>query len=189
MAKKSKASSKSKSVTKKDLNGALGLITGAVTLVFIVGTALAWWGYTFATTQVQDQLVQERIKFPPAGSPALDPEEYPGLQQYAGEYVDTGPKAKAYANEYIWKHMMESSENRTYAEVSTAARENPDDEELQQLRQSLFMGDMLRSSLLTAYAFSVFGLIAGYAIWVCLVGAVLMGLLTAKLFARASGKK
>ena len=32
--------------------------------------------------------------------PALTPAEFPGLQQYAGQKVDNGPKAKAYANEY-----------------------------------------------------------------------------------------
>ena len=48
---------------------------------------------------VHDQLAEQKIQFPPKGSPALDPKEFPGLQRYAGEGVDNGPKAKAYADQ------------------------------------------------------------------------------------------
>ena len=132
-------------------------------LVFVGGAQLAAWGASFADGTVHDQLVQEKVFFPKAGTPALDPKEFPGLQQYAGQQVDNGPKAKAYANEFIWAHMMKSSGGKTYAEVSTAAMANPKDAKLAALKTSLFQGDMLRSSLLTAYAFSVFGAIANYA--------------------------
>ena len=157
------------------------IITSAgilVMLVLIAGGALAAWGERFATSQVQSQLVQEKIFFPKAGTPALDPKEFPGLQQYAGTQVDTGDKAKAYADEFIWVHMMKASGNKTYAEVSTLASATvPADPKLAALKSTLFQGDMLRSSLLTAYAFSRFGLIAQWASVAFMAGAAIMALL------------
>jgi hypothetical protein len=156
------------------------LLTSAgvvVMLVLIVGGCLALWGESFATSQIQSQLTQEKIYFPKAGTPALDPKEYPGLQQYAGQQVDSGDKAKAYADEYIWHHMMKASGGKTYAEVSELARAKPTDTKLTALKSTLFQGDMLRSSLLTAYAFSRFGLVAHWAAIACFAGASLMLLL------------
>jgi hypothetical protein len=153
------------------------LLTSAgvlVMLLMIVGGSLALWGETFANSQIQSQLTQEKIYFPKAGTPTFDPKEYPGLQKYAGTQVDNGDKAKAYADEYIWHHMMKASGNKTYAEVSTLAQANPTDAKLSALKNTLFQGDMLRSSLLTAYAFSRFGLVAHWAAVACFVGAFTM---------------
>lgn len=163
-----------KTVTQSQLHNLLAYFSLALVTILLAATGLAWWGRSFATSQVKNQLVQEKISFPPAGSTALDPKEFPGLQQYAGQPVDTGTKAKAYADEFIWHHMMKASGGKTYAEISTAAQAAPTDQKLAALKSVLFQGDMLRSSLLTAYAFSVFGLIAYYAIIACLVAAVLM---------------
>ncbi len=167
------------------------IISSAGVLVFLVlitGGALATWGDKFAETQVQSQLVQEKIFFPQAGSAALDPKEFPGLQQYAGSQVDTGDKAKAYADEFIWHHMMKASGNKTYAEVSTLAQTTvPADPKLTALKATLFQGDMLRSSLLTAYAFSRFGLIAHWASVTFYAGAVVMAVLVLLGFAHMAG--
>jgi hypothetical protein len=143
----------------------LGVI---VTLVLLVGGGLAWLGYNFAHSQINSQLVQEKIYFPTAGSAALD------LQQYAGQPVDSGDKAKAYADQFIWHHMMKASGGKTYAEVSTLAMASPTDAKLAALKNTLFQGDMLRSSLLTAYAFSRFGVIAYWSMVLCLAGAATM---------------
>jgi hypothetical protein len=143
-------------------------------LVLLAGGSLALFGYNFAQSQIASQLTQEKIFFPKAGSPALDPAEYPGLQKYAGTQVDNGDKAKAYADEFIWVHMMKASDGKTYAEVSALAMANPTDTKLAALKTTLFQGDMLRSSLLTAYAFSRFGLIAQWAAIACFAGALVM---------------
>lgn len=174
-----------KYITQAQFNRTLGIAGLLIALLLVVGAGLAQFGRNFATNQVNSQLVQEKIKFPPKGSKALDPNEYPSLQQYAGQMVDNGKKAKAYADEYIWHHMMKSSGGKSYAEISEASRAKPEDKKLADLKNTLFQGDMLRSSLLTAYAFSVFGLIAGYAIVVCLVGAVLALLFSLSRFAKA----
>jgi hypothetical protein len=153
------------------------LLTSAgvlVMLLMIVGGCLALWGQSFATSQIHSQLTQEKIYFPKAGTPAFDPQEYPSLQKYAGQQIDSGDKAKAYADDYIWHHMMKASGGKTYAEVSELSRTNPTDPKLSALKNTLFQGDMLRSSLLTAYAFSRFGLVAQWAAVACFAGAFVM---------------
>ena len=145
-----------------------------LTLVLAAGAGLAAWGRSFATSQVQSQLVQEKVYFPPKGSAALDPTEFPGLQKYAGQQVDNGDKAKAYADQFIWVHMMKVAGGQTYAQVSTLALADPTNATLAVEKATLFQGDMLRSSLLTAYAFSRFGVIAWYAEVAFALGAVVM---------------
>lgn len=153
------------------------LLTAAgfvVMLLMLAAGGLAFWGQSFATSQVKSQLTQEKIFFPKAGDPAINPEEFPGLQKYAGTQVDSGDKAKAYADEFIWHHMMKASGGKTYAEVSALAAADKSDAKLAALKTTLFQGDMLRSSLLTAYAFSRFGLVAQWAAVACFAGAAVM---------------
>ncbi len=174
-----------KNVTQSQLYTVLGILGLVLTVVLLAVAVGARMGNTFATTQVRDQLVQEKISFPPAGSAGLDAAEFPGLQQYGGQPVDNGIKAKAYANEYIWAHMMKTSGGLSYAEASTASRANPTDMKLKAIKETLFQGDMLRSSLLTAYAFSVLGTIAGIAYPAALAAAVVVFLLSAASLAKA----
>src|SRR5690242_4284362 len=91
----------------------------------LAGAALSGWGYQFANNQIKSQLVQEKVFFPPKGSAALDPTEFPALQKYAGQQVDSGEKAKAYADQFIWVHMQKVAGGQTYAQVSTAAQADP----------------------------------------------------------------
>ena len=102
-----------------------------ISVMLFAAAGFAHWGQTFADSQIKSLLVQEQIFFPAKGDPALDPKTFPNLQKYAGQQVDNGVKAKAYANEYIWAHMMKASGNRTYAQVSAAAKANPTDVKLQ----------------------------------------------------------
>jgi hypothetical protein len=164
-------------IKRKQIDKLLTATGVLVTLALLAGGSLAGWGHSFATSQIQSQLVQEKIYFPKAGTPALDPAEFPGLQQYAGTQVDSGDKAKAYADEFIWHHMMKASGGKTYAEVGALAAANPTDTKLAGLKSTLFQGDMLRSSLLTAYAFSRFGLIAQWAELAFYTAAAIMAVL------------
>lgn len=152
----------------------LGLITTVVLLAF---SGIAYWGYNFASDHVKTELVSQKIFFPPKGSPALDPETYPGLQQYAGQQVDSGAKAKAYANEFIGKHLEEIAGGQTYAEVASASLANPTDQKLAGQKAALFQGETLRGLLLNAYAFDTFANLTLYAAVVSLIGAVVMFLL------------
>ena len=140
-------------------------------VLFVVGIVLAIAG-NFAHGYVTSQLNQERIVMPAAeGIASLPQASQDALKPYLGTKLDTGPKAQVYANNYIWEHMMASSQGKTYTEVSGAfmkASKDPSSDKaevakLGELRMSLFMGDSLRSILLTAYAFWLMGTIALYA--------------------------
>src|SRR5262245_29568162 len=109
-------------MTRRRIDLIISGLGAVMVLVLVAAAGLAWWGQKFAHDQISSQLVQEKIYFPKAGTPALDPEEFPGLQKYAGQQVDTGDKAKAYADEFIWVHMMKASGGKTYAQVSEEAR-------------------------------------------------------------------
>ena len=76
------------------------------------------WGSGFAHDMVHTQLSEQKIQFPPKGSPALDPKEFPGLQRYAGQAVDNGPKAKAYADQFIKVHLKGIADGKTYSQVA-----------------------------------------------------------------------
>lgn len=148
------------------------------TVVLIMIGGLAWYAGSFIQKNVHDELATQKISFPPKGSPALDPEEFPGLQQYAGQLVDNGPKAKAFANEYIAKHLEKVANGQTYAEVSAKAQADPTNTQLQQQANVLFKGETLRGLLLgDAYAFWTMGEISHAAALVAFVGGAIMSVL------------
>ncbi|WP_030176784.1 hypothetical protein [Spirillospora albida] len=147
-------------------------------VILLVGGILLTWGYNFANSNVRDQLKQQKIFFPPKGSPALDPKEYPALQKYAGKQVLDGGQAEAYANGYIKRHLEEMGGGKTYSELSTASRANPSDTKLAGQVQTAFRGETLRGLLLNAYAFWKIAQIALYGAIFCYVGAAVMALLS-----------
>lgn len=154
------------------------LLGVATTAVFVMIGALAWWGYHFATNEVKTELSSQKIYFPAKGSPALDPVEFPTLQQYAGQLVDNGPKAKAYANDFIGKHIEKIAGGQTYAEVSAAALKDPTNLKLQGQKAALFQGETLRGLLLgDGYAYWTFGMLAKYAAIAAFIGAGVMAIL------------
>lgn len=154
------------------------LLGAAITVVLVVLGTMAWWGYDFATSMVKKELTAQKIYFPEKGSPALDPAKYPGLQQYAGQLVDNGPKAKAYANEYIGEHLKSIAGGKTYAEVSAEALKDPTNAKLQAQKTSLFQGETLRGILIgTGYAYWTFGVLAQYAAIAAFAGAIVMAVL------------
>jgi len=149
----------------------------AVVVLVVVGI-LAAVGYQFATSTVRSELTSQQIYFPPKGSPALDPNEFPGLQKYAGQLVDNGPKAKAFANEFIAVHLKKVANGQTYSQVSAAALADPTNTALKQQAQVLFQGETLRGLLLgDGYAYWTFGQIAGIVALVTFAGAAVMLLL------------
>ena len=171
-------------VTKRDqrlIIDKVFILLGVVTmLVLLIAGAIAWRGYTFATHQVKTELSSQKIYFPPAGSPALDPKEYPDLQKYAGQQVDDGEKAKAYANGFIGRHLDKIAGGKTYSEVSNESKANPSDQKLQAQKQQLFMGETLRGLLLSAgYSYWTMGMLARDAAIAFFAGAAFMAILVA----------
>jgi hypothetical protein len=132
-----------------------------LTAALLVAGSLAFWGYSFANGKVHDQLAAQKIFIPPAGSEALaDPAIGPYLNKYAGQQVVNGQQAQAYADHFIAVHLKGVAGGKTYAEVSTLSRANPDDQELAGQVQTLFRGETLRGLLLNAYAFWKLGQLA-----------------------------
>ena len=132
-----------------------------LTIVLLVAGGLLYWGYSFANSNVHDQLAAQKIVFPPKGSEALAaPEIGRYLNQYAGQQLVNGAQAQAYANHFIAVHLKEAAGGKTYAQVSSLALQNPNDTKLAGQVQTLFRGETLRGLLLNAYAFWKIGQIA-----------------------------
>ncbi len=153
---------------------------GAVlTAVLVAAGIFLTLAASYANSNVHDQLAQQKIVFPPAGSTALASSEIgPYLNQYAGQPLTTGAQAKAYADHFIAVHLSEVANGKTYAEVSTALQTDENNATLKAQQATLFQGETLRGLLLTAYAFSVFGMIASIAAIVSWILAGIMLVLT-----------
>jgi hypothetical protein len=159
----------------------LVIIGTVLFLVLSVGSGLLMWGSNFAHNMVHNQLVEQKIQFPPQGSPGLDPAKFPGLQRYAGQMVDSGPKAKAYADQFIKVHLQGIANGQTYSQVSAASLADPTNTVLQGKVQTLFRGETLRGLLLYAWGWSVVGQIALWVAFAAILGAI------AVLFALGAG--
>ena len=140
-------------------------------VVLVVAGALLLIGYTFANTNVHNQLAQQQIVFPPqaafahpkAGS-EITPSMIPSVSQYAGQELTTGGQAQVYADDFIAVHLQEIGDGKTYAQLSQAALDLPKGSPAYTAAeakvQSVFQGTTLRGLLLEAYGFSVLAEIA-----------------------------
>ncbi|KRB43652.1 hypothetical protein ASG96_02995 [Terrabacter sp. Soil810] len=156
--------------------------TGLVmAVVLAVAGALLIYASSFVADNVKEQLSQQNITMPVAA--ALETQDQKdALLQYAGQTMENGAQAKAFADHYILVHMNTQSNNKTYSEVSgeyLKAVKDPNADPAQvkalgDLRQSLFMGNTLRGLLLNAYAFGTMGTIALYAGIASLIGATIL---------------
>jgi hypothetical protein len=158
-----------------------GLLLAAMLLVF----GLYFQGrYDFAHSTVEDQLSAQKIYFPPLEA-LSDEEKETDLAKYAGELVDSGKKAEVYANQFIGEHLKQTGENealwgKTYAELGALARSDSPPapvEEINEVRETVFKGEMLRGVLLTTYGFWQFGEEARFAMVASFIGAAVLLLL------------
>jgi hypothetical protein len=154
----------------------LAIIGTVLFMVLAVGGGLLLWGANFADNMVHDQLSAQKISFPQKGAENFSPTEYPGLQQYAGQAVDSGPKAKAYANEFIDVHLQGIGGGKTYSELSAQSLADPNNEKLAGQVATMFKGETLRGLLLYAWGWSVVGAIAFWVGIAALLGALVVGL-------------
>jgi hypothetical protein len=169
-------------ISKKDQRRVIDkvfILLGIVTMVMLLTAGgIAWKGYSFATSQVKSELSSQKIYFPEKGSPALDPKEFPDLQKYAGQLVDNGDKARAYANGFIGRHLEKVAGGKTYSEVSALAMKDPTNQKLQAQKQTLFQGETLRGLLLSAgYSYWTMGMLAKDAAIAFFTGAGIMAVL------------
>jgi hypothetical protein len=126
--------------------------------------------------QVTDQLTAQQISFPANAKAGLPTAE----AVYAGQHVTTGPQAKAFSD-MIETHIKEATGGLTYSQVSAqymtaAANPNTPAATLTKLsgeRETAFMGESLRGSLLSAYqAWEVTYLVEGLGAAFTGIGAV-----------------
>jgi hypothetical protein len=165
------------------------------TLAFLVAGSLLLWGNQFSSDYVGNELSSQNISFPPAES--LEEEGRTDLLDFAGESVDTGADAEAYAS-FINGHLEGIADGATYADLGAVEREanaavaaavdageptatidqlQAEADGVTAQRDSLFRGETLRGLLLSAYAWSTVGMIAGIAAIGAFLAAAVMGIL------------
>ncbi len=166
----------------------LGALAAAVLLV---AGGLLTWGANFSDDYVRGELSSQNITFPPAE--ALEAEGRTDLLPWAGQAVETGSAAEAYAS-FIDGHLGEMTyaelggpERAARAAVAEAEESGASEAELAALqeeaaaitaeRDTMFKGETLRGLLLTAYAWGTVGQIAGYAAIGAFIAAGLMVIL------------
>jgi len=151
------------------------------TAAFAVAGALLLWGHNFASDYVGKELSSQHITFPSADK--LTTEGRTDLVKYADHKLDTGREAEAYAS-YINGHLQGIAKGATYADLGapeSAAKAAVKDavdagkpqatvsdlqakaDAITNQRNTLFKGETLRGLLLSAYAWSTVGMIAGIA--------------------------
>jgi hypothetical protein len=150
------------------VTSALLLAVGAILLV--AGPTMAHRGLT-GRRQIQDELAKQKIIFAERSKLPAD------LARYAGSQVRTGEQAKAYA-ELIGVHVARATGGRTYSEIADEwLAGGRSDERLGELRETAFMGQSLRGSLLGAYqAWQITTLVTGLGIVLAAIGLVFLAL-------------
>ena len=166
-------------------------------MVLVVAGGLLTWGANFSKDYVNDELSSQNIAFPPAA--ALEEEGRTDLLPFAGHAVNTGPEAEAYAS-FINGHLEGIADGATFADlgdperaantaVETATADGASAAQIAELqgeadaitgqRNSLFKGETLRGLLLSAFAWSTVGRIAGFAALAAFAAAGMMLVLVA----------
>lgn len=164
-------------------------------IVLAIAGGLLTWGSNFSEDYVDRELSAQNITFPPTEALIEDGRE--DLAQYGGEQVNTGEEAEAYAS-FIQGHVANIAGGQTYSEIPDRQAQSalqeaiaagaPEDEiaqleqeatTLSQQRDTVFKGEMLRGTLLNAYAWSTMGRIAGIAATAAFAAAAVMVVLSA----------
>ena len=170
---------------RKTFDAILTAVGAGLTVFLIVVGALGLWAYSFANSNVHNQLADQQITFPTRAAFAsakpgteIEPVMIPYIEQYAGEQLTTGAQAEAYADHFIAYHLQEIGGGKTYSELSASAMSLPKGSaaytKAEGTVQTVFQGTTLRGLLLEAYAFWQMGQIALFASIACFVLAAIM---------------
>ena len=154
--------------------------------VLAVAGGMLSWAQRYITSEVRNQLAEQKIYFPAADGPELAAAEFEPARQYGGQQLTTGDQAKVYADHFIANHLKAMGGGKTYAELSGEAMARPDDPELAATVQLMFRGETSRGLLLNAYAFGKMADIAGYAAIAAFAGAGLSLVFSILGFSHAS---
>lgn len=167
-------------------------LQGILVLVFGFAAGFLYFQSNFVNNYIHDELASQQISFPDkdtlvSAKKADGSPEYTNLViQYAGQRVDNGDKAYAYANGFIGVHLEAVANGQTYSQVSSALAKDPTNTKLAAQKATLFQGETLRSMLLNAWGWSqmakytFFAAIAMTIAAVAVFGALLFELLLAR---------
>ena len=146
--------------------GVAGILLALAALGLVAAGPVMIYEGVHGQSEVRAQLNAQKITFPAKGDASLPAD----LQSYGGQQVTTGPQAKAYAD-MVEEHVLKATGGKTYSEVSSAYQASGGkDATLAAQRQTAFMGESLRGSLMGAYqAWEVTWLVIG-------LGALFIGL-------------
>ena len=165
-------------------------------VVFAVAGGLLLWGHNFASNYVGDELSSQHISFPSAQ--ALTDGDRADLVKFADQQVNTGKEAEGYAS-FINGHLQAVADGATYADLgapesaakadvkaavdagkpaATVAELQAKADAFTGQRNTLFKGETLRGLLLSAYAWSTVGMIAGIAALGAFIAAAMMAVLS-----------
>ncbi|HEY4610289.1 MAG TPA: hypothetical protein VIH06_13830 [Ilumatobacteraceae bacterium] len=165
------------------------------TAAFLVAGFLLSWGHNFSSDYVTRELSSQNITFPSAAE--LTTEGRADLVKFADHKLDTGKEAEGYAS-FINGHLAKIADGATYADlgapesaakadVKAAVEAGKPQATIDQLqakadgitgqRNTLFKGETLRGLLLSAYAWSTVGMIAGIAALGAYLAAAIMAVL------------
>lgn len=178
-------------LTRKGIDKILVAVGALFAVVLFVAGGLLMWGSNFASDYVGKELRSQNISFPAAEELTA---ERPDLAHFAGQQVVNGEQAQGYAS-FINGHLQGIAEGKTYADlgdvvneakaaVQTAKDQGQPQSTIDELqakvttlngqRDTLFKGETLRGLLLSAYAWSTVGRIAGIAAWAALAAGAVM---------------
>ncbi|MBG0830120.1 hypothetical protein HS041_20350 [Planomonospora sp. ID67723] len=140
----------------------LMLLLGGVGVAMLTAGAVMTVRGLRGKEEIRDELIRQKITFPAKGLPAEH-------GRYAGRRVENGTHARVFS-EMISGNVRKATGGRSYSEISADLHASGGkDEKLAELRQTAFMGETLRASLMSAYqAWQVTSLAVG-------LGAMLMG--------------
>ncbi|UXY25558.1 hypothetical protein [Streptomyces sp. HUAS TT20] len=146
--------------------GADALLKAMGAAMLAAGPVMLWRSRS-GRNEIRNELTAQKIAFPEQGLPAH-------LAAFAGRPVETGPEARAFAD-MIKGNLAIATNGRTYSEISAELNAARDDEKLAKLRQTAFMGETLRASLMSAYqAWQITSLVTGLGALLTGVGAALV---------------
>ena len=101
-------------------------------VVLVVAGGLLMWGYSFANSNVHNQLAEQQITIPskaafahPVAGSEITPSMIGTVSTYAGQPLVTGQEAAVYANDFIAVHIKEIGGGLTYAQLSAKAMALP----------------------------------------------------------------
>jgi len=141
------------------------ILLAVLSLLLVLGGAIAILAGN-GRSEVSSQLAAQHITFPANEAQGL----LPGVKQFAGQKLTTGPQAKAYADGFIAVHVAKSTGGLTYSEVGAkltaakaAAKADPTNkdlaakvDDLTAAKATALTGQLLRGTLLNAYGWYKF---------------------------------